>query len=166
MSSATLLTEIFSSTSTSVSGPSPQGEISAEADFGVFEPTASPRPKLVIFTEHRDTLNYLLDRITTLLGRKDSVVVIHGSMGREERLRTQESFRHDPDVQVLLATDAAGEGINLQRAHLMVNYDLPWNPNRMGSAKVYSVVSARQRYVICGISLPVRLAKATSTAPF
>ena len=43
----------------------------------------------------------------------------------------QESFTHDPDVQVLLATDAAGEGINLQRAHLMVNYDLPWNPNRL-----------------------------------
>ena len=52
-------------------------------------------------------------------------------MGREERMKTQESFRHDPEVQVLLATDAAGEGINLQRAHLMVNYDLPWNPNRI-----------------------------------
>ena len=56
---------------------------------------------------------------------------IHGSMGREERLKVQEDFRHNPDVQVLLATDAAGEGINLQRAHLMVNYDLPWNPNRI-----------------------------------
>ena len=52
-------------------------------------------------------------------------------IGREERLKVQESFRHDPEVQVLLATDAAGEGINLQRAHLMVNYDLPWNPNRL-----------------------------------
>src|SRR3989442_9515696 len=67
----------------------------------------------------------------TLLGRDDSVVVIHGSLGREERLKVQESFKHDPAVQVLLATDAAGEGINLQRAHLMVNYDLPWNPNRL-----------------------------------
>src|SRR5437660_9146577 len=52
-------------------------------------------------------------------------------MGREERMKTQESFRHDPEVKVLLATDAAGEGINLQRAHLMVNYVLPWNPNRI-----------------------------------
>ena len=52
-------------------------------------------------------------------------------MGREERMKAQESFRHDPEVRVLLATDAAGEGINLQRAHLMVNYDLPWNPNRI-----------------------------------
>ncbi|HEX3532531.1 MAG TPA: helicase-related protein [Thermoanaerobaculia bacterium] len=91
----------------------------------------SPRQKLVIFTEHRDTLNYLETRITTLLGRKEAVVMIHGGMGREDRVKTQESFRYDPEVQVLLATDAAGEGINLQRAHLMVNYDLPWNPNRL-----------------------------------
>ena len=94
-------------------------------------PTPSPHQKLVVFTEHRDTLNYLEGRITTLLGRKDAVVLIHGGIGREERLKVQESFKHDPDVQVLLATDAAGEGINLQRAHLMVNYDLPWNPNRL-----------------------------------
>jgi SNF2 family DNA or RNA helicase len=94
-------------------------------------PKSSPHQKLVIFTEHRDTLNYLEQRITTLLGRKDAVVIIHGGIGREERLKVQESFKHDPLVQVLLATDAAGEGINLQRAHLMVNYDLPWNPNRL-----------------------------------
>jgi SNF2 family DNA or RNA helicase len=94
-------------------------------------PSPSPHQKLVVFTEHRDTLNYLEQRITTLLGRKQAVVIIHGGIGREERLKVQESFRHDPEVQVLLATDAAGEGINLQRAHLMVNYDLPWNPNRL-----------------------------------
>ena len=91
----------------------------------------SAHQKLVIFTEHRDTLNYLADRITTLLGRKSAVVVIHGAIGREDRLKIQEAFKHDPEVQVLLATDAADEGINLQRAHLMVNYDLPWNPNRL-----------------------------------
>ena len=92
---------------------------------------ASPHQKLVIFTEHRDTLNYLHRRVTTLLGREDSVVMIHGGVGREDRRRVQESFLHDPKVQVLLANDAASEGINLQRAHLMVNYDLPWNPNRI-----------------------------------
>jgi superfamily II DNA or RNA helicase len=95
------------------------------------QPVPSPRQKLVIFTEHRDTLNYLEQQISTVLGRKDAVVLIHGGMGREERKKAQESFLHDPEVQVLLATDAAGEGINLQRAHLMVNYDLPWNPNRI-----------------------------------
>ena len=94
-------------------------------------PVSSPRQKLVLFTEHRDTLSYLHDRITTLLGRPESTVLIHGGMGREARLKAQEAFRHDPQVQVLLATDAAGEGINLQRAHLMVNYDLPWNPSRL-----------------------------------
>jgi len=87
--------------------------------------------KLVIFTEHRDTLNYLESKISTLLGRSDALVTIHGGKGREERRKAQESFLHDPLVQILLATDAAGEGINLQRAHFMVNYDLPWNPNRI-----------------------------------
>lgn len=87
--------------------------------------------KLVIFTEHRDTLNYLLERLTTLIGRKESIVCIHGGVRREERREVEDQFRNDPDVLILLATDAAGEGINLQRAHLMVNYDLPWNPNRL-----------------------------------
>ena len=87
--------------------------------------------KLVIFTEHRDSLNYLVSQITTLIGRPESVVTIHGGMGREERKKAEEAFKQDGMVQVLIATDAAGEGINLQRAHLMVNYDLPWNPNRL-----------------------------------
>ena len=52
-------------------------------------------------------------------------------MPREERRKVQEAFTQDKDVLILVATDAAGEGINLQRAHLMVNYDLPWNPNRI-----------------------------------
>lgn len=89
------------------------------------------RRKLVIFTEHRDTLNYLADKIGTLLGRVEAVVAIHGGLRREERKKAEEAFKQDPEVQILLATDAAGEGINLQRSHLMVNYDLPWNPNRL-----------------------------------
>lgn len=89
------------------------------------------RRKLIVFTEHRDTLNYLLLRIRDTLGRQDTVVTIHGGTNRDERRKIQEAFRNDPDVLVLLATDAAGEGVNLQNANLMVNYDLPWNPNRM-----------------------------------
>ena len=95
------------------------------------EPKSSPHQKLVIFTEHRDTLSYLERRISTLLGRSNAISVIHGGLVREARKQEQENFLHNPDVKVLLATDAAGEGINLQRAHLMVNYDLPWNPNRL-----------------------------------
>jgi SNF2 family DNA or RNA helicase len=125
---ASLLGEIF----TPAAIANQTAESRAPYDAGALpRPAPSPRQKLVIFTEHRDTLTYLEQRITTLLGRRAAVICIHGGIGREERLKVQEAFRHDPQVQVLLATDAAGEGINLQRAHLMVNYDLPWNPNRI-----------------------------------
>jgi superfamily II DNA or RNA helicase len=87
--------------------------------------------KIIIFTEHRDTLNYLADRIRGLLGKFEAVTMIHGGVHREDRRKVQELFRNDKDTRVLLATDAAGEGVNLQNAHLMVNYDLPWNPNRL-----------------------------------
>ena len=125
---ASLLSEVF--TTSGIAGRI--GEPTAPYSGGeIPRPVSSPTQKLVLFTEHRDTLHYLQDRITTLLGRAESVVVIHGGIAREDRHQAQEAFRHDPAVQVLLATDAAGEGINLQRAHLMVNYDLPWNPNRL-----------------------------------
>ncbi|MFZ4535585.1 helicase-related protein [Propionivibrio sp.] len=87
--------------------------------------------KLIIFTEHRDTLNYLAVKIRGLIGNEESVVMIHGGVKREDRRKVQELFRNDPSTRVLLATDAAGEGVNLQNANLMVNYDLPWNPNRL-----------------------------------
>ena len=87
--------------------------------------------KLIIFTEHRDTLNYLSVKIRGLIGNEEAVVMIHGGVKREERRKVQEMFRNDPAVRVLIATDAAGEGVNLQNANLMVNYDLPWNPNRL-----------------------------------
>ncbi len=87
--------------------------------------------KIIVFTEHKDTLEYLRRRIIGLLGEADRVVVIHGAVRREERRRRQDAFINVPEVQVMIATDAAGEGVNLQRANLMVNYDLPWNPNRI-----------------------------------
>ncbi len=87
--------------------------------------------KIIIFSEHRDTLNYLHDRIAGVLGNPEAVTTIHGGTHRDERRRRQALFRSDPDVRVLIATDAAGEGVNLQNANLMVNYDLPWNPNRL-----------------------------------
>ena len=96
----------------------------------MFEDTGTRR-KLLIFTEHRDTLNYLVRRLQGFLGRPEAVVSIHGGMRREQRRVAQDTFTSDPGCVVLVATDAAGEGINLQRAHLVVNYDLPWNPNRI-----------------------------------
>ena len=92
---------------------------------------ASGHHKLIIFTEHRDTLSYLADKVKGVLGDPSAVVIIHGGIAREERRKIQELFCNDKSVRVLIATDAAGEGINLQRANLMVNYDLPWNPNRI-----------------------------------
>ncbi|CPZ33618.1 helicase-related protein [Mycobacteroides abscessus] len=87
--------------------------------------------KLIIFTEHRDTLDYLAGRIRTLIGKPNAVQAIHGGVRRRERRMITEEFTKNGDCQILLATDAAGEGLNLQAAHLMVNYDLPWNPNRI-----------------------------------
>ncbi len=87
--------------------------------------------KMIVFTEHRDTLNYLERKIGGVLGTPNAITTIHGGTHRDERRKRQALFRSDPEVRVLLATDAAGEGVNLQNANLMVNYDLPWNPNRL-----------------------------------
>ena len=123
--------------------PSPDGMLPGLGDFlpgkgaisgqRVLPAMASPDAvrKIIVFTEHRDTLEYLADRIRGLLGRHNAVVTIHGGVRREERRKIMELFTQDVDTRVLVATDAAGEGLNLQRAHLMVNYDLPWNPNRI-----------------------------------
>jgi hypothetical protein len=106
-------------------------ELDAILDHPLMTDTAGNRRKLIVFTEPRDTLAYLADKIRTRLGRHEAVVEIHGGIGREDRRKAVEAFTHDKRVLVMVANDAAGEGINLQRAHLMVNYDLPWNPNRL-----------------------------------
>ncbi|MCX6771521.1 MAG: helicase-related protein [Candidatus Micrarchaeota archaeon] len=93
--------------------------------------TTGGRKKLIIFTEHRDTLTYLETRVRRKLGKPGAIVTIHGGTPRDMRKYLQDKFTNDKDVQILIATDAAGEGINLQRANLMINYDVPWNPNRI-----------------------------------
>jgi len=65
--------------------------------------------KLIVFTEHKDTLNYLERKIGGVLGTPDAITTIHGSVHRDERRKRQEMFRSDPEVRILLATDAAGE---------------------------------------------------------
>jgi superfamily II DNA or RNA helicase len=84
--------------------------------------------KLVIFTEHKDTLLYLEERLTKSGGY--NVVTIHGGKNVDDRRAAQWAFA-EPDTQILLATDAAGEGINLQFCRLLINWDIPWNPNRL-----------------------------------
>lgn len=82
--------------------------------------------KLVIFTEHKDTLDYLSDRLTN---NGYQVVTIHGGKSVDERRTAQ--FEFAQNAQILIATDAAGEGINLQFCRLLINWDIPWNPNRL-----------------------------------
>jgi len=84
------------------------------------------RGKLLIFTEHRDTLGYVRDHLERW---GFSACEIHGGMNPHERKHAQEVFR--TGAQVCVATEAAGEGINLQFCHLMINYDMPWNPTRL-----------------------------------
>jgi SNF2 family DNA or RNA helicase len=100
-------------------------------DNDLIHPDAEKPRKLIIFTEHRDTLDYLTRKIRSLFGKPETVQAIHGGVRRGDRRYITEEFTKNPVCQVLVATDAAGEGLNLQAAHLMVNYDLPWNPNRI-----------------------------------
>jgi SNF2 family DNA or RNA helicase len=92
-----------------------------------------PDKLLLIFTEFKDTLDYLVERLS---GWGFRIGVIHGGMkpgSRDEpgtRIYVEQQFR-DGAIQVLVATEAAGEGINLQCCHVMFNYDIPWNPNRL-----------------------------------
>lgn len=92
-----------------------------------------PEKRLLIFTEFKDTLDYLMG---LLRGWGFSVGCIHGSMkpgSREEpgsRLYSEQQFK-DAEIQILVATEAAGEGINLQSCNILFNYDIPWNPNRL-----------------------------------
>ncbi|MGB9658897.1 MAG: DEAD/DEAH box helicase, partial [Nitrososphaerales archaeon] len=82
--------------------------------------------KILIFTEFKDTLDYLVDKIHSW-GYK--VNFIHGGMSIDERVKAEKIFRDETEIMV--ATEAAGEGINLQFCHIMINYDIPWNPTRL-----------------------------------
>ena len=91
------------------------------------------REKFIIFTEHRDTAEFLVRRLEGL-GFTGQVALVHGGLDYREREAQVELFRRSPDqggATYLVATDAAGEGINLQFCWLMVNYDVPWNPARL-----------------------------------
>jgi superfamily II DNA or RNA helicase len=84
--------------------------------------------KILIFTEFKDTLDYLVKKLKEW---GYSVASIHGGMKMDERINAEHEFNYG-DVQVMISTEAGGEGINLQRScWLMVNYDIPWNPNRL-----------------------------------
>ena len=108
-----------------------------------FEDLRDGRGKLLIFTEHRDTLNHLREHLE---GWGYSTCQIHGGMNPRERKQAQEDFR--TGRQICVATEAAGEGINLQFCHLMVNYDLPWNPTRLEQrlGRIHRIGQSRDVY--------------------
>lgn len=103
-----------------------------------------PNEKIIIFTESRDTLEYLEKKIKKW---GYSVNTIHGGMSLEERIKAESIFKNE--TQVLVATEAAGEGINLQFCHLMINYDIPWNPNRLEQrmGRIHRYGQTREVYV-------------------
>lgn len=82
--------------------------------------------KILIFTESKDTLYYLERK---LLKHVPEITKIVGNFSMDQRREQVEKFRND--VQIMLATDAGGESINLQFCNQMINYDIPWNPNRL-----------------------------------
>ena len=96
----------------------------------VLEDPSHAAEKWLIFTEHRDTMDYLVRRLEGL-GHAGQVANIHGGMNWPERERQVERFRIPGGARYLVATDAAGEGINLQFCAFMANYDIPWNPARL-----------------------------------
>lgn len=102
------------------------------------------RGKLLIFTEHRDTLSHVREHLDSW---GYSTREIHGGMNPHERRRAQEEFR--TSKQICVATEAAGEGINLQFCHLMINYDLPWNPTRLEQrlGRIHRIGQDRDCYV-------------------
>jgi len=97
---------------------------------GVLEDPRHNAEKWLVFSEHRDTVDHLVQRLEAL-GYTDRVATIHGGMAWPEREEQVDRFRDPEGARFLIATDAAGEGINLQFCRLMANYDIPWNPARL-----------------------------------
>ncbi len=109
--------------------------------------------KLLVFTESRDTLNYLARK---LRGMGFGVVELHGGMSLDERIRAEHEFRHH--YQVMVSTEAGGEGINLQFCSLMINYDIPWNPNRLEQrmGRIHRYGQTREVYIYNLVAVDTR----------
>ncbi|OUJ18305.1 Superfamily II DNA/RNA helicase SNF2 family [Methanonatronarchaeum thermophilum] len=84
-----------------------------------------PEEKILIFTDYTDTLKYLRDQVL----QDHDVAEVYGDLNQQQRIKEMKKF--EEEANIMLATDAAQEGLNLQFAHIMINYDLPWNPIRI-----------------------------------
>ena len=119
----------------------------------------SPKTKILIFTESKDTLEYLEKKICSW-GYSSNV--IHGGMKLEQRIEAERVFKNE--TQIMVATEAAGEGINLQFCNLMINYDIPWNPNRLEQrmGRIHRYGQAREVFVFNLIASDTREGKVLS----
>jgi superfamily II DNA or RNA helicase len=108
------------------SGPDARAEALYEQMLRLAQEDAEPSKKFLVFTEFTATQEMLAE---FLEGRGYGVVTLNGGMDIAERKAAVESFRHD--AQVLVSTDAGGEGLNMQFAHVVMNFDLPYNPMRV-----------------------------------
>jgi hypothetical protein len=107
-------------------GPDARAESLLEWIYTLQKEESDPDLKILIFTEFIPTQEMLAEFLTT---RGFSVVRLNGSMDMEQRVHVQEQFA--ASTRILVSTDAGGEGLNLQFSHVVVNYDLPWNPMRL-----------------------------------
>ncbi|MFH9962521.1 helicase-related protein [Streptomyces mirabilis] len=115
--------------------------------------------QLLIFTEHKDTLDMLVE----VLSADFEVAAIHGGLKLADRIEQERLFRER--AQIMVATEAAGEGINLQFCHLMVNYDIPWNPNRLEQrmGRIHRIGQTEDVYVFNLVAENTREGKVLST---
>jgi len=115
--------------------------------------SAYPNTKILIFTESKDTLDYLSNKIRSW---GYSVNVIHGNMSLDDRIEAEKIFKNE--TQVMVATEAAGEGINLQFCNLMINYDIPWNPNRLEQrmGRIHRYGQNKETYIFNLITIDTR----------
>src|SRR2546426_7128098 len=119
-----------------------------------------PNEKILIFTEAKDTLEYLERKIRSW---GYTISTIHGGMRLEERVKAESVFKNQ--TQVMVATEAAGEGINLQFCHLMINYDIPWNPNRLEQrmGRIHRYGQTREVFVFNLVASNTREGKVLTT---
>jgi superfamily II DNA/RNA helicase len=109
-------------------GTDAKAEALLELIYKLQQEENDPQLKVLVFTEFVPTQAMLAEFLES---RGFSVALLNGGMSLDERTRAQQAFSRD--VRILISTDAGGEGLNLQFCHVIVNFDMPWNPMRCSS---------------------------------
>lgn len=128
------------------SGPDAKAEALLDWIYRLQAEEGDPELKVLVFTEFVPTQEMLRQFLSE---RGFAVVCLNGSMDMEERKRVQEAFAHD--ARILISTDAGGEGLNLQFCHVVINYDIPWNPMRL-EQRIGRVDRIGQTHTVCAVN--------------